>query len=523
LTAHPVDSGRAFAHEGDGLFRTVDAGVSWQRSETGLPPGLFLGPLGIADVDNVIYVTAGNLVFRSADAGVTWAPTPAAPSGLLFGVAIDVAPGDSSHVVIASGNRVWTSSDAGASWLAAPALSADVSISGIKFGAGGVLIAGLLNPSSAYPDSALIRSIDGGSSWSAGGVITNVPNVNVLRSAPSDPQRLWLTSFNMLATSADGGLSGVQVDVPAACGTPLTVEPMRTSATGIFVACSTGGLLRSDDATLPVPIWNAIGPSANFVNAGSEPAISNVMAIDAAYPMTARLYAGIGSGVLRSDNNGDGWSRADAGLQEQRVRAIALHPSDNRVALIGTSDGGNNGLPLYSTIDSGATWSDAISGMTTDWVRSIVIDPTTTDNNALTFEPFTAYAAGRTIARLDSADRDASLMKSTDGGASWTPINTGIAMFPSGAGPFTNMGTVRSLVLDPRSCAVPPPGTTFRPMPSSSRWPRSWVQPSTTVLSAFPPTVMRRTRPPTGVRYRVLSRVSKNSKPSPRLWGQKEA
>ncbi len=479
LQAHPTVSGTAFAFEDGGLFRTLDGGVGWQRIESGLPPGLFYSGLAAGQSANVLYVGARSLVFRSDDGGNTWMPTAAAPAGMDYAVSIDVSPTDNNRVAIAAGNRVWTTSNGGTSWTAHPALASDVDISTIRFGLGGVLIAGLTFESTTYGSSEIIRSSDGGTTWSPNTGNPNIFSASILRRAPLNPQRLWFTDGRNLATSADGGLTSTLVNVPlgvTTCNGALSVEPMPSPVTGAVVACSLGGLLRANDATVASPAWTTIASGSGFVNFGSETAIANVLALDAAYPATARIYAGTGGGVLRSIDNGATWARSDTGLQEQRVRAIAMHPTDNRVALIGMSDGGANGRPLFKTTNSAASWSLSASGaFATDWIRTIAIDAASTDSNAATLEPFTVYAAGLSnVSPASGFARDASIIKSTDAGATWVPMNNGIPTQNGQPAPFSSMGTVRSIVLDPRSCAAPPAPPAVC-APGSGSLQRLWV------------------------------------------------
>lgn len=485
LQAHPTLSGTAFAFEDGGLFRTSNAGVSWQRIQNGLPPGLYVSTLGAGRTGNVLYVTASSLVFRSIDGGDTWTPTATAPAGLAFAQSIDVSPGDNNRVVISGGNRIWTTSNGGTTWTAPPALASDVNINNVVFGIGGAMTAALFFPSTAYGDAIVIRSTDDGATWSAGGVVAGVFGSTMMRRSIADPQRLFIASNGgtSLYTSADGGVTGSVVNTPAGCNGALAIEPMTSPAIGAVIACRAGGLAYSNNATIASPAWTTIGVAQGFINYGTEPAIANLLAVDSAYPATPRVYAGTGGGVLLSSSNGASWLRSDTGLEEQKVRAIAMHPTDNRVALIGMSDGGPNGRPLFKTSNSAATWSLAATGMTADWIRTIAIDVASTDADSLSLEPFTVYAAGLSqpppgIPAPGSYARDASIMKSTDGGANWSPINNGIGTqtisSPGGPITFTNMSTVRSIVLDPRSCAAPPPAPAVC-APGSGSLQRLWV------------------------------------------------
>lgn len=482
LIAHSSSSGTAFTFEDGGLFRTTDAGLTWTRIETGLPPGLFRSALGVASSGNVLYFVVGNEVYRSSNNGNTWAATPSAPAGLIFAKSIEVATDDSDKVVIAAGNRVWTTANAGATWFAAPALAESVDFSRVVFGSGGALIGALSFPSSAYPavggvDVVLLRSTDGGLNFAPGGRVSGLFSGQVMKRSPIDPQRLFVggSSAGSIFTSGDGGVTVSAASLPAGCTGMLDVAPLPSTATGAAITCrGSGGMAFSNNATIASPAWTSRSAAAGLVNFGTEPALSNLIAVDADYPAPARFYAAIGSGILSSNNNGLTWSRSDAGIQEQRVRAIAIHPSDNRVTLVGMSDGGENGLPIYKSTNSAATFVPSSAGTTADWIRTLAIDAASTDASPVTFEPFTVYAAGLSQPPPTGFARDASIMKSTDGGVNWAPINNGIPTQTSGGLTFTNMGTVRSIVLDPRSCAAPPPAPAVC-APGSGSVQKLWV------------------------------------------------
>lgn len=79
-----------------------------------------------------------------------------------------------------------------------------------------------------------------------------------------------------------------------------------------------------------------------------------------------------GGGVIAmSTDDGVTWSRRDAGLEEFSVRAIALHPSDPDVVVVGGLDG------VHLSHDSGKSWkkiSDQVN------VESLAFDPRNTDS-----------------------------------------------------------------------------------------------------------------------------------------------
>lgn len=91
------------------------------------------------------------------------------------------------------------------------------------------------------------------------------------------------------------------------------------------------------------------------------------------------------------------------------VRVIAVDPKTPATLYAGTYYGG-----VFKSTDSGTNWRSVNTGLTTNLnVNTLVIDPAT---------PTTLYAG------TDGGDwgTDGSVLKSTDGGASWSAVNTGL-------------------------------------------------------------------------------------------------
>src|SRR5262245_43882216 len=84
-----------------------------------------------------------------------------------------------------------------------------------------------------------------------------------------------------------------------------------------------------------------------------------------------RLYVGtIGEGLWISDDGGNSFSRTYEGLfVECHVRAIKVHPRDDRTLYLGTE------LGLFRSTDSGRHWQAVDSVLNGKQIWSILLSP----------------------------------------------------------------------------------------------------------------------------------------------------
>jgi len=389
--------GGSVALTGPGLFRTTDDGATMPRLGGGLP----------------------NVAFTSVEVD------PADPNRVLAGTDYDyvLQPTDPSTPAI------WRSTDGGTNWL--PVYSAGGSgisqrVDAIAYGAGSRVY--------AVVDCQVFRSDDDGATWA----VTPSFCFGTLRAHPT-----------VVNTVYAGGSAGLQVS--------------------------------TDGGATFGPSPNSLTPNTTYTDLLGRPLPAYVrrIVLDPAFPVPgAPIWAVTeGAGLFRSLDGGASFNNFDVntGLAATNVRALAVHPSSFYNAVGGTSttrpiyagfgDTFYGSSAIWRSVNNGVTWPIANNGLRGSNIRAIVFDDTTVGAPgqvapAPGLATSIVYAAG-TAARngVSGQFRNGGIYKSINGGSNWTTIDGGMPRSGTPPNDFANIGsTVRSLVLDPRSCASPPAG-----------------------------------------------------------------
>ena len=345
-----------------------------------------------------LLVLLGRLIEAPAARADLWVPASGVPSGEPVALAIDPSTPTTLYQGTVGGG-VFRSTDGGNTWTPAGLANRVVRALAIDPSTPTTLYAGT--------GGGVFRSTDAGASWTALGLTDLHTQVEVLAIDPVTPTTLYAGTFDAetfggaVFRSTNSGNSWTAVlAAPRSFVLSLAIDP--ATPTTLYAGTSlifAGGVFRSTDG------GNTWSPaSTGLANLGVS-----ALAID---PSTATtLYAGTDRGVFRSIDGGNTWSPASTGLGILAVIALAIDPATPTTLYAGTAGGG-----VFRSVDGGNTWIPASAGLGILDVTDLAIDPVT---------PTTLYAAGATVSPF-TGSVTTGVFRSTDGGNSWTAMNTGL-------------------------------------------------------------------------------------------------
>ena len=200
----------------------------------------------------------------------------------------------------------------------------------------------------------------------------------------------------------------------------IAVDPNNFSR--YFVGVASGGVWRTTNAGIT---WTPVFDNESSYSIGT-------VVLDPKNPLTVWVGTGennsqrsvsYGDGVYRSDDGGKTWK--NTGLKtSERIGRIAIDPRNSDhvyVAAQGPLWGPGGERGLFKTTDGGKTWKSVLSISENTGVTDVVIDPQ---------NPDTLYAASyqrrRHVWTLINGGPESAIYKSTDSGASWNKLKSGL-------------------------------------------------------------------------------------------------
>lgn len=459
-------------NEAAGLWRTSDAGVTWQRL-----PGLAGNEVwSIAFYHGDPRVTAAGTrtgVFLSADGGETWPRiSPAANSELQPVVSLAFDPADRRVIYAGTPHLPWNTRDGGATWRSIHTGMLDDSdvfsiqvdhkdssrvfataCSGIYASAnGGGLwrkLRGAIGASyrtyfiTQHPvkeqvlyagtTHGLVKTEDGGTTWKQ----LSTRLTRALAFDPGDPERFLVATDDAgLQRTTSGGATLLDAN-RGFCNRHLTV---LTAAPGALYTSTmydaSGGLFRLDGS----------GAWSRVAQASSLPG-QQLLAIAPARGDTNRLYAAAMNGLAVSADSGKRWTPVTGVPAPGLITGMLAAPPR---LYIGGEEGlfRRDGAGPWRKVDLGAR----IRGLFhLDGLGLAALTPSAAylSRDGLAFAPMGAVPKDVELLAMAHAGRGVLLaatshgvLRSDDGGATWQPETTAIR------------GTVSALCADPNRAGV---------------------------------------------------------------------
>ncbi len=376
IVVHPADPNMVLLgtgeqpteSNGDGIFRSLDGGVTWTRIGTTAQVGLQIAEIAVHPTNtNIIHVAGSRGYVRTTDGGATWSQRL---SGTCNSVRINTSS-PNTLLIGRSGQGVYRTTDGGT---VVTRLSSGVPITGISdvhvtMGDSNPLVAYAAILSSAGGLRGLYKTADGGTTWVQKTATPNFCSPQCwydiyVECDPTNPDVVYCGGVDPryatagVIKSVNGGDSWVEISAYAGGTLHPDHHSMRFGPDGTIWEANDGG------------VWKSTNAGASWINCNSNLAISQLYNIVVHPNFPERMLGGTqDNGTPERTGASNTWPQLQAG--DGGYSAYDYSGTTRRYTTYVY-------LTLYRwTSGSSRNISGDWGSDPTNWISPVVVDPTT--------------------------------------------------------------------------------------------------------------------------------------------------
>ncbi|MBM4255386.1 MAG: DUF11 domain-containing protein [Deltaproteobacteria bacterium] len=390
-------------------FKSNDGDQSWQQINLDIATVANNEVRFVFAASGLVYAYNAGGILKSADGGTSWILVSQSPTDDGYIISLAIAPTLPQTLLLGTSRGAFRSTDEGQSWS--------------RFGTNADMV-NIVTPDIGPSTFVYLGTDNGVVKVSSDGTVSTRLNSG-LRTKPilqfaveGNSSTLYATSGSTLFTSTNNGETWVEsvVALESALVTRLVIAPT--------VPPSLYAVVDSRSSPFPPSIVKSVDGGKTWTTIFSDTWFS-AFTVDPMIPTTLYLIAIPSSRtppqLQKSIDGGNHWTTVSflSDLSGTFVLRLAIHPRTPSLIYATTAKG------VFTSTDGGASWNfltSAVIGGT------LVFDPQT---------PTTIYAFGEQFAR------------SVDGGMTWTSLDAAVRLNPEG-----NYSVISAFAIDPLNSKI---------------------------------------------------------------------
>ena len=387
--------GGAGAFSNNGIFKSEDYGETWKQINDGLVSLNVTGLVMSNHDPNKLYATTTDGIYKTTDGGESgWIKISKNLPQITF-TCIRIDENDPNVIYAGSFNGVFKSDDDGIHWK---------NITGDNFKSRFIFPNSICKSGNKLLVGTQIgfyMTDNDGKSWQEKN--NGLENLCIHSLCAKNESVFYLGTAEGFYKSSDGGSTWQRScdGINGAGISSLAIDNLGA----LYIGFENAGIYKSINRG---DSWVATNSDQEFGFVNEiEISPRNTVFMSAVMPFDSLLLESPKI-VVKSEDFGLTWVRADSGMRDSWITALAIDPSDDNTLFAGTSDG------IFKSIDGGNYWFRSDSGLA-EWkfMGSLAIAPQ---------NPRTVYAG----TRGGNANRTHGIYKSTNGGSFWQLSSAGL-------------------------------------------------------------------------------------------------